>query len=84
MGIPSLRFGNGTQNGSQETPDLPIPEEPVVGAIFLVVIRLHTKRLAGGVEHAAQWINILLPADSDEQTRQVKYFTLCKLLYIEF
>jgi len=33
-----MLFGNRTQNGGEEQPDLPVPEEPVMGAVFLVVL----------------------------------------------
>jgi len=79
MRISSLLCGNGTQNGGQETPDLTIPKEPIVAAVFLVVFRLHTQRLASCMEHATQRIDVLLPADGDEQTGEERGILGCPL-----
>jgi hypothetical protein len=45
-----------------EDVDLLAEAEPLLPAIFLEVFRLHAQRLAGGMEYAAEQMDILLPA----------------------
>ena len=57
----------GTKHRSQEAPDIPIPEGPIVGGIFFIIIDGDAQVVQAGVDHLVEQVEVILPPTAHEE-----------------